>query len=186
MDSSRKRINHLIMKDNTKLLTIITYAVLLGAISVLLNDMREFDFDQFEKFQNWAKVADKKESWFTSQNAIEWSYYVISAGLFFWRGYLIYGFSYFLIILKEVEAGHYFSDKNISYFKKTGSIFISYTINVLILRFLLAAIGESTFNFFNELKAEFTFLIPAGLAFYILAEIFKRGKEAEEENELTI
>lgn len=174
------------MKDNTKILTIITYAILLGAVSVLLNDLREFDFNQFEKFQNWAKTADKNESWFTSKNAIEWSYYAISAGLFFWRGYLIYGFSYFLSILKEVENGNYFSDKNIKYFKKIGNIFISYTVGVLILRFLLATIGESTFNFFNELKGEFTFLIPAGLAFYILAEIFEKGKQVEEENELTI
>ncbi|WP_299337649.1 DUF2975 domain-containing protein [uncultured Psychroserpens sp.] len=174
------------MKDNTTILTIITWAVLLSAVSVLLNDLREFDFNQFKAFQNWAKTADKSESWFTSKNAIQWSYYVISAGLFFWRGYLIYGFSYFLSILKEIEQGHYFSDNNIRYFKKIGTIFIQYTISVLILRFLLAAIGESTFNFFNELKAEFTFLIPAGLAFYILAEIFKRGKQAEEDNELTI
>lgn len=174
------------MKDNTTTLTIITWAILLGAVSVLLNDLREFDFNQFENFQNWAKSADKNESWFTSKNAIEWSYYAISAGLFFWRGYLIYGFSHFLSILKEVELGNYFSDKNINNFKKIGSIFIWYTISVLVLRFLLASIGKSTFNFFQELKAEFTFLIPAGLAFYILAEIFKRGKHAEEENELTI
>ena len=174
------------MKENTNILTIITWGVLLAAVSVLLNDMREFDFNQFEKFQNWARTADKSENWFTSKNAIEWSYYIISAALFFWRGYLIYGFSYFLSILKEIENGNYFSDKNISYFKKIGNIFIWYTVNVLVLRFLLALIGESTFNFFNELKAEFTFLIPAGLAFYILAEIFKRGKEVEEDNELTI
>ena len=174
------------MKDKTKILTIITWVVLLGGVSVLLNDMREFDFNQFKKFQNWAKIADKDEPWFTSKNAIEWSYYAISAAIFFWRAYLIYGFSYFLSILKEVENGNYFSDNNIKYFKKIGNIFISYTINVLVLRFLLAAIGESTFNYFNELKAEFTFLIPAGLAFYILAEIFKRGKEAEDENDLTI
>ena len=174
------------MKDNTNILTVITWIVLLSAVSILLNDMREFDFNQFETFQNWIKSADKNESWFTSKNAIQWSYYVIGAGLFFWRGYLIYGFSYFLSILKEIDNGNYFSDNNIKYFKKIGNIFISYTINVLVLRFLLAAIGESTFNFFNELKAEFTFLIPAGLAFYILAEIFKRGKEAEDENDLTI
>jgi hypothetical protein len=174
------------MKDNTTLLTVITYAVLLGAVSVLINDIREFDFNQFEKFQNWAKTVDNKESWYSSKNAIEWSYYFISAALFFWRGYLIYGFSHFLSILNEVEAGNYFSDKNIKYFKKIGSIFIWYTINVLVLRFLLAFIAESTFNFFNELKAELTFLIPAGLAFYILAEIFEKGKQAEEENDLTI
>ena len=174
------------MRDNRKILTIITYAILLGAVSVLLNDIREFDFNQFEKFQNWAKTADKNESWFTSKNAIQWSYYAISAGLFFLRGYLIYGFSYFLSILKEVEKGNYFSNKNIKYFKKIGNIFISYTVGVLILRFLLASTGESTFNFFNELKTEFTFLIPSGLAFYILAKIFEKGKQVEEENDLTI
>ena len=174
------------MRDNTKILTIITYAILLGAVSVLLNDILEFDFNQFEKFQNWTKTADKNESWFTSKNAIQWSYYTISAGLFFWRGYLIYGFSYFLSILKEVAKGNYFSNKNIKYFKKIGNIFISYTVGVLILRFLLASTGESTFNFFNELKTEFTFLIPSGLAFYILAKIFEKGKQVEEENDLTI
>jgi len=174
------------MKDNTNILTIITWVVLLSSVSILLNDMREFDFNQFKEFQNWAKTANKNESWFTSKNAIQWSYHAISAGLFFWRGYLIYGFSYFLSILKEIENGYYFSDKNIKYFKKIGNIFIWYTINILVLRFLLAAINKSTFNFFNELKTEFTFLIPAGLAFYMLAEIFKRAKNAEEENELTI
>ena len=71
------------MKDNTKILTYITYGILLGAISVLLNDMREFDFNQFKEFQNWAKTADKNESWFTSKNAIEWSYYAISSAIFF-------------------------------------------------------------------------------------------------------
>lgn len=174
------------MKDNTTILTIITYGLLLGAVSVLLNDMREFDFNQFEKFRNWAKSADKTESWFTSKNAIEWGYYIISAGIFFWRGYLIYGFSYFLSILKEIENGNFFSNKNIRYFKKIGNIFISYTVGVLILRFLLTAINGSSYKFFNELKGEFTFLIPAGLAFYILAEIFERGKCVEEENDLTI
>ncbi|GAA4890093.1 hypothetical protein GCM10023311_12830 [Flaviramulus aquimarinus] len=174
------------MKNNTNILTFITWGLLLSAISILLNDIREFDFNQFKEFHNWAKTANKNEPWFTSENAIQWGYYAISAGLFFWRGYLLYGFSYFLSILKEIENGNYFSDKNISYFKKIGNIFIWYTINVLVLRFLLATINKSTFNFFNELKAEFTFLIPVGLAFFILAEIFKRAKDNEEENKLTI
>ena len=174
------------MKDNVTILTVITYAVLLSAVSILINDIREFDFQQFKEFQNWAKVADKNEPWFTSKNAIEWSYYAISAGLFFWRGYLIFGFSYFLSILNEVNKGHYFSEKNIKYFKKIGNIFIAYTINVLVLRFILASIGKSTFNFFSEFKTEFTLLIPCALAFYLLAEIFERAKETEEENDLTI
>ncbi len=174
------------MKDNTTVLTVITYVVLLSAISILINDIREFDFQQFKEFTNWAKTANKNESWFTSENAIKWSYYVISAGLFFWRAYLIYGFSYFLSILNEINKGHYFSDKNIKYFKKVGNIFIAYTINVLVLRFLLASIGESTFNFLTELKTEFSILIPCGLAFYLLAEIFKRAKQLKQENDLTI
>lgn len=174
------------MKNNTTILTVITYAVLLSAVSILLNDLREFDLQQFKEFQNWAKTANKNESWFTSKNAIKWSYYAISAGLFFWRAYLIYGFTYFLSILSEVDKGHYFSDKNIRYFRKIGNIFIAYTINVLILRFLLALIGKSSFNFFTEYKAEFTLLIPCALAFYLLAEIFKHAKETKEENDLTI
>lgn len=174
------------MKDKTTILTIITYGILLASVSVLLNDFREFDFQQFQEFQNWAKSADKNESWFTSQNAIKWSYYVISAGLFFWRAYLIYGFTYFISILREIEQGNYFSDKNINYFKKIGNIFIVYTLNILVLRVLLAVINGSDFNVLNEFKGELTFLIPCGLAFYLLAEIFKRAKETEEENKLTI
>jgi len=107
-------------------------------------------------------------------------------GNFFWRGYLIYGFAHFLSILKEVEAGNYFSDKNIMFFRKVGKIFISYTISILVLRFLLTTIDGSTYKFIRELKSEFTFLIPAGLAFYILANIFEKGKQAEKDNELTI
>lgn len=174
------------MKDNTKILTIITYVILVSSAGILLNDIREFDLNQFKAFQHWANTANKNESWFTSQNAIKWSYYVISVGLFFLRGYLIYGFTYFLSILNEVEKGHYFSDKNIKNFKRIGNVFINYTVNVLVLRFLLSTINSSSFHFINELKTEFTFLIPAGLAFYVLAEIFKRAKETQEENELTI
>jgi len=50
----------------------------------------------------------------------------------------------------------------------------------------LALIKKTSFNFLQEFRAEFTFLVPCALAFYILAELFKRAKEAEEENELTI
>ncbi len=174
------------MKDKTTILIIVTYGILLSAVSILLNDIREFNFSQFEEFQNWAKTADKNEHWFTTKNAIKWSFYAISAGLFFWRAYLLYAFTYFISILKEIEKGNYFSTKNSGYFKKIANIFIYYTINVLILRFLLASIGKSSFNFLQEFKSEFTFLIPCGLAFYILAEVFERAKKSEEENELTI
>ncbi len=174
------------MKDKTTILLYVTYGIILSAISILINDIREFDLLQFQEFQNWAKTASESESWFTSKNAIKWSFYVISAGLFFWRGYLIYGFTYFISILNQIEKGNYFSVKNSTYFKKIGDIFIYYTINVLILRFLLAVIGKSSFNFLQEFKSEFTFLIPCGLAFYILAELFKRAKEEKEENDLTI
>jgi len=174
------------MKDTITILNILTYLVLLSSVSLLLNDIREFDLKQYESFIEWAKTADRNESWFTSKNAIKWSYYVLSAAIFFFRAYLIYGFTFFLSILSEIEKGNYFSDKNISYFKKIANIFIIYMINVLVLRFLLASIGKSTFDFFTALKTEFTFLIPCALAFYLLAEIFKRAKELKEENDLTV
>ncbi len=175
-----------IMKDNTTILTIVTYGIILSAVSLLLNDIRAFDFLQFEEFQDWAKTAQKNEPWFTSKNAVKWSFYAISAGIFFWRAYLLYAFTYFLSILREIEKGNYFSAKNSRYFKKIANIFIYYTINVLVLRFLLALIKKSSFNFIQEFKSEFTLLIPCALAFYILAELFERAKKAEEENELTI
>ncbi len=174
------------MKDNTNILTIITYVVIVSSISILLNDMRGFDMEQYKSFLNWAKTADKSESWFTSKNAIKWSYYVISTAIFFWKGYLIYGFTYFISILKEVEKGTYFSTENINYFKKIGRVFIIYTINILVLRLILASISTSSFSFFKESKEEFYILIPCGLAFYILAEIFSKAKKATEENDLTI
>ena len=54
------------------------------------------------------------------------------------------------------------------------------------LRFLLAFIGKSSFDFFTELKTEFSLLIPCGLAFYLLAEIFKRANEFKKDSDLTI
>ncbi|PHR70727.1 MAG: hypothetical protein COA67_07945 [Lutibacter sp.] len=174
------------MKSNSTILTVLTYFIIISTSSILLNDIREFDFENFKNFISWSKTADKSENWFTSKSAIEWSYYVISVGLFFWRAYLIYAFTYFISILNEVEKGNYFSDKNSTYFKKIGNIFIYYTINVVILRFLLASIKKSDFNFLNEFKDEFTYLIPCGLALYILSEIFKKGNQLKKENELTI
>lgn len=174
------------MKDQTKTLTIITYVIIISSITVLLSDMRNFDFEQYKSFLNWAKNANKNESWFSSENAIKWSFYAINIGIFFWRGYLIYGFTYFISILKEIEKDNYFSTKNIVYFKKIGHIFITYTINIVILRFILASIGKSSVSFLKEFKEEFYLLIPCGLAFYILAEIFTRAKKATEENDLTI
>ncbi|ALJ05438.1 hypothetical protein APS56_10045 [Pseudalgibacter alginicilyticus] len=174
------------MKKNTNVLVVFTWVILVYLVSILLNDLSEFNLSQFENFQNWTKIADKKTNGFLSRKIIEWSYYIICAGLFFWKGYLIYGFSYFLPILKEVENGYYFSDKIIKYFKKIGDIFISYTIGVLILKVFLVVIEKSVFNLFNELKSEFTFLIPVGFAFYILAEIFKQAKDVKAENDLTI
>ena len=174
------------MKDHTKILSIVTYVVILTSVSILLNELREFNFEQFKEFQSWALTADKNAPWWTSENALQWSYYAISAGLFFWRGYLIYGFTYFLSILKEIEKGNYFSDKNISSFKKVGNIFIGYAINVFILKMILAAVEGSRFVAMEQLKEGFSLLIPAGLAFYILAEVFKQAQANQVDNELTI
>ncbi len=174
------------MKKNTKILTILVYAVLLAAVATLLNDINDFNFMQFQEFQSWSASSNKSEHWFTSKNAMLWSTYALSFGFFFWRAYLLYGFTYFISILKEIEKEHYFSEKNISYFKKIGTIFITYTINVLALRFLQALIEQSSFNLLREFKNELTFLIPCGLAFYLLSELFKRAKTLQEENDLTI
>lgn len=174
------------MKDNTYILRIIIYAVLLSSVVVLLNDLRDFNWNRFEAFMNWSKAADKNENWFTSQNAIEWSYYVLSAMVFFFRGYLIYGFTYFVPILNEVEGENYFGDKVISYFKKIGTIFIVYAINIVVLKCLLVLVEKSSFNVFHEARHELMLLIPCGLGFYILAEIFKKAKKLKEENDLTV
>lgn len=174
------------MKDQTKILKIVTYAIILGSVSILLNDFREFNFEQFKEFQTWAKSADKNAAWWTTENALKWSYYAISAGLFFWRAYLIYGFTYFLSILKEIEKGNYFSNKNIESFKKVGTIFIWYAINVFILKMLFSYVQGSRFVAMEQLKEGFSLLIPAGLAFYILAELFKQAKANQEDSELTI
>ena len=174
------------MKDHTKILSIVTYVIILASVSILLNELREFNFDQFKEFQNWSKTADKNASWWTSENALQWSYYVVSAGLFFWKAYLIYGFTYFLSILKEIEKGNYFSNKNIASFKKVGNIFIGYTINVLVLNMVLAYVKGNNFSIMQQVKENFLILIPAGLAFYILAELFKQAQANQEDSELTI
>ncbi len=174
------------MKDQTKVLSIVTYVIILASVSILLNELREFNFDQFKEFQSWSKTADKNASWWTSENALQWSYYALSAGLFFWKAYLIYGFTYFLSILNEIEKENYFSNKNIMSFKKVGSIFIGYAINVSVLKLILAYVQERNFSVMNQFKEDFLILIPAGLAFYILAELFKQAQANQEDSELTI
>ena len=174
------------MKDQTKILSIVTYVIILASVSILINDLRDFNFDEFKEFQNWAKTADKTAPWWSIENTLKWSYYVVAAGLFFWRGYLIYGFTYFLSILNEIEKGHYFSTKNISSFKRVGKIFISYAINVFFLKLILTYAQGSDFRMMDQLKEGFSLLIPAGLAFYILAELFKQAQSNQEDSELTI
>lgn len=174
------------MKNHTKILSIVTYVIILASVSLLLNELREFNFDQFKEFQSWAKTADKNASWWTSENVLKWSYYVVSAGLFFWRAYLIYGFTYFLSILNEIEKGNYFSSKNITSFKKVGNIFMCYALNVFVLKMILAYVQGNHFSAMEQLKEGFMILVPAGLAFYILAELFKQAQANQEDNELTI
>ena len=174
------------MKDQTKILSIVTYVIIIASVSMLLNDLREFNFDQFKEFQNWAKTSDKSAPWWSTENAMKWGYYAVSAGLFFWRGYLIFAFSYFLSILKEIEMGNYFSNKNIESFKKVGKIFISYAINVFVLKMVLTYVQGNNFVAMDQLKEGFSLLIPAGLAFYILAELFKQAQANKEDSELTI
>ncbi len=174
------------MKNQSNILTIITYGILLTSVSILMNDYRDFNFQEFEKFTTWAKTAEKDTPWYLKEQAIQWSFYAIHIAIFFWRAYLIYAFTYFISILKEIEKGNYFSDKIISSFKKIGYIFIYYTLNMFIFHSLLSVIDGSSFDFFEELKADFTFLIPCGLGFYLLADIFTKAKTLKDENDLTI
>ncbi len=62
------------MKDRTKILSIVTYVVILASVSILLNEVGEFNFEQFKEFQSWSKTADKNASWWTSENALQWSF----------------------------------------------------------------------------------------------------------------
>ncbi|MFD0863334.1 DUF2975 domain-containing protein [Sungkyunkwania multivorans] len=174
------------IKNKITLLHFFAYAIVFLAVSVLLNDIREFNYERFRSFSSWASAADRNSSWFSRSNLIEWSYYVISGALFFWRGYLIYGFTKFISIISEIEKQNYFGKRVISDFKKIGDIFISYTIGTFVLKTLLAVVGSYSFKMLFELKEELTYLIPAGLAFYLLAEIFKRARALKNENDLTI
>jgi len=170
------------MKDNLTILSYILWGVVLLSIGTLVNDIRDFDVQQFEKFISWSKTADKVEHWWTSKNAIEWSFYAINAAIFFFKGYLIYGIFQFTTIIKNVEEGQFFTDSNINLFKKIGNIFIYYAINVFVLKAILAYIAGSRF----KVGDEFMLLVPAGIGLYVLASIFKRAKELKEENDLTI
>ncbi|NER17115.1 DUF2975 domain-containing protein [Spongiivirga citrea] len=170
------------MKDNLTILSYLIWGVVLLGVGALLNDIRDFDTNQFKNFISWAKTADKNEHWWTSKNAIEWSYYAISMALYFFKGYLIYGVFKFTAIIDNVKNGDYFSDNNITLFKKIGSIFITYAVNVFILKAILSYVAVSRF----KVGDEFMILVPAGVGLYVLASIFKRAKELKEENELTI
>jgi len=174
------------MKTNTTILTILTYAVLLSSAGVLINEINSFIQDRNESFYRWAETASKNESWFTTKNTLQWSYFAINAALFFLKGYLIFGFTYLLNILKELELGNYFSEVNITAFKKMGSICIYYVIATIVLGGIQIAIEGSSLHLFSEYKDELTFLIPCGLAFYILAEVFSHAKNLKDENDLTV
>lgn len=175
-------INRSKMKDNLTILSYVVWGVVLLSVGSLLNDIRDFDTNQFENFISWAKTADKNEHWWTSKNAIQWSYYTISTALFFFKGYLIYGIFQFTTIIKNVDEGHYFNNENIKLFRKIGDIFIYYGINVFILKAIFSYIADSKFRAGDE----FIILIPAGIGLYVLAAIFKRAKELKQENDLTI
>ncbi len=170
------------MKNNLEILSYILFGVIFLSVASLVNDIREFDTNQFENFISWAKSADKNEHWWTSKNAIEWSYFAISAALFFFKGYLIYGIYKFTLIIKNVENGNYFAEENVNLFQQIGSIFITYAINVFVLKAILSYIADTRF----KVGDEFLLLVPAGIGLYVLASIFRRAKELKEENELTI
>ena len=50
----------------------------------------------------------------------------------------------------------------------------------------LAYIQGYNLSVINQFKEDFLILIPAGLAFYILAEVFKQAQANQEDSALTI
>ncbi|WP_397363943.1 DUF2975 domain-containing protein [Olleya sp. R77988] len=86
--------------------------------------------------------------------------------------------------LTDLEAGNYFSDLVINNFKKAG----------IILVFLSAAefLGKISLWLYIKVKPKFEFdasitaFLLMGLFLMFLSEVFKKGKEVKEENDLTI
>ncbi len=71
-------------------------------------------------------------------------------------------------------------------FKKVGNIFTGYVINVLVLKLVLIYIEGNRFSIMQQFREDFLILLPAGMAFYILAELFKQAQANQEDSELTI
>ena len=67
-----------------------------------------------------------------------------------------------------------------------GSICIYYVIATIVLGGIQTALKGNAFRLLSEYKEELTFLIPCGLAFHILAEVFSNAKKLKEENDLTV
>ncbi|NQX76452.1 DUF2975 domain-containing protein [Gilvibacter sp.] len=174
------------MKSNVQTLQIITWVLIVSAASILLNDINEFRLNRFTEFQDWAATANPDKPISFKENFMEWAYYSLTLAMFVIRGLLIYAFTHFLTILREIEKGNYYGTKVSDSFKKVGNAFISYTIGLVVVQGISAFTLKNDLSFIQLFKTELTYLIPAALGFFILAELFKQAQTLKDENDLTI
>lgn len=176
------------MKNQVSNLKIAIWFIIILAVTTLINDIIEFDFSKYTTFESWPLGDNDGKRWGLSQESIKYSFYIIEICLFAFKIYLIYGVTQLFYLIKNIENKLYFSQKNIDLFKKIGHIFITYVINVFILKAILSyvASGGHGFNFMQLLNNEIILLLAGGMAFYVLATIFERAKELQEENDLTV
>ena len=171
---------------NISNLKIMIWIMVVLAITTLIDDIISFDFLHYQTFESWKSVANKKR-WGFSQDAVRYGFYVVELALFSFKIYLIYGIAQLFLLLKNVENKIYFSQKNINLLRKMGNIFKTYVINVFILKAVLSYVAiDRHFNFMQLITNELIILFAGALAFNVLAMIFERARELEEENELTV
>lgn len=174
------------MKSNVQILQILTWVLIVSAASVLLSDINDFRLSRFTEFQAWAATANPDKPITFEQNFLMWAFYSLKISMFAVRGFLIYSFSLFLIILTQIEKGDYFGPKVSMSFTKLGKAFVGYTIALVGIQYIMAFTLKNKFSFIEAFRSELTYLIPAGLAFFILAELFKQAQNLKDENDLTI
>jgi len=175
------------MKNQVFNLKIVIWFIILLAVTTLINDIIEFDFSKYTTFESWPLKDNNGKRWGLSQENIKYSFYIVEICLFAFKIYLIYGIAQLFYLIKNIENKLYFSQKNIDLFKKIGHIFITYVINVFILKAILSYVASGRgFKFMQLLNNEIILLLAGGMAFYVLATIFERAKELQEENDLTV
>jgi hypothetical protein len=86
--------------------------------------------------------------------------------------------------LQDLSSGNYFSDLVILSFKKAGQFLLYFAIGSFVFNFLLGLILNLTINI--SFSTEFLLHLIMALFFMFLSEAFLKGKNLQEENELTV